>query len=73
MVFEDIVQSYQSWRSYARKNNSFATVKNMDKFFISLFSYELSLRKKKFKCYCHAYKKNNRWYYVANNEEKKDE
>ncbi len=37
MSLDTIMQSYQSWRGYAMKYDSYNTVQNMDKLFLSLF------------------------------------
>lgn len=39
--FESIAQSYQSWRGYAQKYNTYNTIKNMDKLYKELFGKEI--------------------------------
>jgi hypothetical protein len=58
MNSEDVVTSYQSWRSHAGRCNSYRTVHSMDLYFVSLFEKELAERDKKFKCTLDA-----RWNY----------
>ena len=45
MPIESIMQSYQSWRGYAKKYNSYHTVRDMDKFFFSVMEWFLILLK----------------------------
>lgn len=45
MPIESIMQSYQSWRGYAKKYNSYHTVGDMDKFFFSVMEGIFERRK----------------------------
>lgn len=47
---EDCFTSYQSWRSHARRCNSYRTLRAMDKLFVSLFYDELAVIRNPFKC-----------------------
>ena len=48
--FETIRQSYQSWRGYAIKYDSYQTVQSMDKLFNELFIADLIGRKESYGC-----------------------
>jgi len=66
---EDVFQSYQSWRSHAKRCNSYRTLRSMDEKFISLFEKELAVRKKKFLCTVKASKTSKRWIYHRKEKE----
>ena len=63
---EDIFTSYQSWRSHARRCNSYNTLRNLDKKFIEMFREELRQRDKPFPCTIKAQLKENGWSYLEN-------
>ncbi len=63
MGFEDVAQSYQSWRAHAKRCNSYNTLRNMDERFTLLFAPELAARKKKFPCTMKATKTDAGWIY----------
>ena len=65
MDFEDIAQSYQSWRAHAKRCNSYNTLYHMDILFVKLFENELAHRKNRFKCTLKVIKNsNNNWVYI---------
>lgn len=55
---EDAFTSYQSWRSHAKRCDSYRTLHSMDCYFVKLFQKELAERKEKFKCTLDA-----KWHY----------
>ena len=63
MDFEDVAQSYQSWRAHARRCNSYHSLRAMDERFVRKFEKELTTRRKKFPCYVRAVKTNVGWKY----------
>jgi hypothetical protein len=73
MGFEDIAQSYQSWRAHASRCDSYRTVEDMDARFVELFREELRVRKGKFKCHLRAAKKKNGWVYTRYDHGRKDQ
>jgi hypothetical protein len=73
MDFEDIAQSYQSWRAYAQRCDSYRTLEAMDLRFMNLFTEELRVRKKKFKCTLRATKTKDGWVYAQQNHGRNDE
>ena len=67
MGFEDIAQSYQSWRAHLRRcNSSHRTLEAMDARFVALFTPELRTRKKKYPCTLRAKKTKAGWEYTRN-------
>jgi hypothetical protein len=72
MDFEDIAQSYQSWRAYASRCDSYRTLEAMDILFVDLFREELRVRKKRFKCTLRATKTKNGWVYTRQNHGRDD-
>lgn len=60
---EDCFTAYQSWRSHARRCNSYRTLCAMDKYFISLFKEELSVFRYPFKCHYEPVRIDGRWVY----------
>lgn len=64
-TFEDVAQSYQSWRGYARSRKAFSTVYNMDTLFLQLFEEELRSYPKKYICSHRAYYAEDGWHYVG--------
>lgn len=67
MGFEDIAQSYQSWRAHIRRcNSSHRTLEAMDARFVALFTAELRARKKKYPCTLRAKRTKAGWEYTRN-------
>lgn len=64
MDFEDVAQSYQSWRAHARRCNSYDTLQAMDERFAKLFAAELAARKKPFPCTLKTEKAKTGWVYT---------
>ena len=61
--FEDAAQSYQSWRAYAKRCNSYNTLHGMDILFCRMFAEELRTRKRQFPCTLHAHRTSKGWRY----------
>lgn len=70
--FEDVVQAYQSWRSHAKKCNSYNTLRNMDEKFVTTFAPELLVREKKFPCNMNVTKTYAGWEYHPRYEAKEE-
>lgn len=65
---EDAFQSYQSWRAYAKRCNSYDTLLTMDEKFCLMFEKELEARKKKFPCTMVAIRTDVGWVYQKRKE-----
>ena len=67
---EDCFTSYQSWRSHARRCDSYRTLLEMDRLFMSLFQRELAGAKRPYKCLLRpTYCKDLGWMYTSSLEE----
>ena len=61
--FKDVLTSFNSWRAYAVRCNSYNTVRAMDERFCTLFAPELAAQRKPFKCTMKATKTEAGWIY----------